>query len=434
MQSQLIAHTSVACAATAHAQLEDTRMQSPWIKLAALCFCALPLLSQARNVAPLQQGPYIAPMYSHAELDNARELDTAASAALAIGYRFSDAFALELYGLSGDFDQAQGGGEAATLSGASLGALAFLNGWLEGFYLPFAVGFLEADGQGGDDTKYDGLSLEAGLGYLLPLRIGDYGFALRVEARYRQHDGQDGRLLDEDAGGMQDNVFNLGLQLPFGLDKASAEQPQAAPVLVIDPCSDNKDNDGDGLFDYPDDPGCSSPTDGDETDLPQCADGRDNDGDGLIDFGADSGCASVSDNDEADPPCQQRLQFDAVSFDGCGDEDSLILEGVNFESDSAQLTPESSRILDQLAQVLTQQSDLRIHLLGYTDSRGRDEYNRNLSQRRAQAVLNYLVTAGVSEQQLMASGRGEANPIADNTTDDGRRQNRRVEVEMIGNN
>ena len=66
-------------------------------------------------------------------------------------------------------------------------------------------------------------------------------------------------------------------------------------------CSDGSDNDGDGLTDYPNDPGCSDPTDNDETDPPQCSDTSDNDGDGFIDM-ADPGCSSPSDNDETDPP------------------------------------------------------------------------------------------------------------------------------------
>ena len=70
-------------------------------------------------------------------------------------------------------------------------------------------------------------------------------------------------------------------------------------------CADGIDNDGDGLIDFPADPGCVDPADNDEVDptpLAQCADGIDNDGDGLIDFPADPGCVDASDNDEVDPP------------------------------------------------------------------------------------------------------------------------------------
>jgi len=77
-------------------------------------------------------------------------------------------------------------------------------------------------------------------------------------------------------------------------------------------CDDGLDNDGDGLIDYPADPGCSSTSDDDETDpLPtECNDGVDNDGDGLIDFGVDPGCASWEDDDETDPTGPTELFFD----------------------------------------------------------------------------------------------------------------------------
>jgi hypothetical protein len=83
--------------------------------------------------------------------------------------------------------------------------------------------------------------------------------------------------------------------------------PTALAAPPTNQCSDGKDNDGDGLIDYPQDPGCGSARDNDERDEaqspppPQCADGKDNDGDGKIDL-ADPGCVNSTDNDETDPP------------------------------------------------------------------------------------------------------------------------------------
>ncbi|MEZ4399059.1 MAG: hypothetical protein R3B06_03525 [Kofleriaceae bacterium] len=90
---------------------------------------------------------------------------------------------------------------------------------------------------------------------------------------------------------------------------ACAGAPGAAVCAPV-ACNDGVDNDGDGLADYPADPGCQSPTDADEADAcpsgpgcPVCANGVDDDGDGLIDFPADPGCAAASDDDEASPSC-----------------------------------------------------------------------------------------------------------------------------------
>ncbi|MBU1036912.1 hypothetical protein KKF32_02665, partial [Patescibacteria group bacterium] len=86
---------------------------------------------------------------------------------------------------------------------------------------------------------------------------------------------------------------------PFFI-QAAGESNLGLQIEPLYQCADGLDNDGDGLIDYPNDPGCSSASDNDETDpsVAQCADGLDNDGDGLIDYPNDPGCSSASDNDE----------------------------------------------------------------------------------------------------------------------------------------
>jgi thermitase len=95
-------------------------------------------------------------------------------------------------------------------------------------------------------------------------------------------------------------------QFGYGLINVGKALGQTAPPPSTQ-CSDGVDNDGDGLVDYPADPGCSSTTDNDETNAPpppstQCSDGVDNDGDGLVDYPADPGCSSTTDNDETNAP------------------------------------------------------------------------------------------------------------------------------------
>jgi len=106
----------------------------------------------------------------------------------------------------------------------------------------------------------------------------------------------------------------------------------------------------------------------------------------------------------------------------------IVLRGVTFEFDSDEMTGASMATLDVAAEALGECSNLRTAVEGHTDSVGSDTYNQGLSQRRAESVRNYLVTRGVSPGRLQAKGFGESRPIADNSTDDGRALNRRVEL------
>ncbi len=85
-------------------------------------------------------------------------------------------------------------------------------------------------------------------------------------------------------------------------------------------------------------------------------------------------------------------------------------------------------ILDQFANGLSSQPNTEVRIIGHTDSTGGDELNNRLSMERAQATKNYLVSRGVNPNQVMVAGRGEHEPVAENTTDAGRARNRRVEI------
>ena len=84
--------------------------------------------------------------------------------------------------------------------------------------------------------------------------------------------------------------------------------------------------------------------------------------------------------------------------------------------------------MDKLANVVSQYGKTTVTVVGHTDSEGSTDYNQQLSQRRAQAVIEYFESKNVNPQRLAALGRGETEPIADNKTDAGRRANRRVEL------
>lgn len=106
---------------------------------------------------------------------------------------------------------------------------------------------------------------------------------------------------------------------------------------------------------------------------------------------------------------------------------------VNFGFDSSNLTSAAMANLDKLAEVLKNNPDTNINIYGHTDSKGSDEYNLSLSDRRAAAVKSYLASKGIASSRMLTMGVGEKEPIASNDTDAGRAQNRRVEFAITAN-
>ena len=106
---------------------------------------------------------------------------------------------------------------------------------------------------------------------------------------------------------------------------------------------------------------------------------------------------------------------------------------VNFAFNSADLTSVAKTNLDKLATVLANNPDTNINVYGHTDSKGTDEYNQSLSERRAASVKNYLAAKGIASSRIFAIGVGEKEPVATNETDAGRAENRRVEFAITAN-
>jgi len=102
--------------------------------------------------------------------------------------------------------------------------------------------------------------------------------------------------------------------------------------------------------------------------------------------------------------------------------------GLLFDFDSDRIRSDAAENLRQLANSLNKFGNSSLLIVGHTDSQGDDAYNQNLSQRRANAASAYLQAQGVPSTRVSTSGRGELEPVASNATDDGRQQNRRVEV------
>lgn len=114
--------------------------------------------------------------------------------------------------------------------------------------------------------------------------------------------------------------------------------------------------------------------------------------------------------------------------------DNLILNmpsNVTFAVDSSAIDPEFQTTLGSVANTLSQYEKSYVDVLGHTDSTGSDQYNQSLSERRAVSVSNFLSNSGVQSARLATKGYGESQPIASNSTEDGRAANRRVELKIV---
>ncbi|WP_202742869.1 OmpA family protein [Acinetobacter calcoaceticus] len=109
---------------------------------------------------------------------------------------------------------------------------------------------------------------------------------------------------------------------------------------------------------------------------------------------------------------------------------ALNLQIINFASGSSDIPADNKAILDQAATLLNKVSGVKLNVGGHTDSTGNAAANKALSQRRAQAVVDYLTSKGVDASKLVAQGHGSDQPVAENTTDEGRFKNRRIEFSV----
>jgi OOP family OmpA-OmpF porin len=110
---------------------------------------------------------------------------------------------------------------------------------------------------------------------------------------------------------------------------------------------------------------------------------------------------------------------------------TYTLNDVRFDTNSANLKPSSFASLNELAELLLLKKTLKIELAGHTDGDGDNEYNLELSQRRADVVRNYLIKKGVPKERVTAVGYGEEQPVASNNSDEGKAKNRRTEVRIL---
>ena len=192
-----------------------------------------------------------------------------------------------------------------------------------------------------------------------------------------------------------------------------------------DGCPD-PDNDADGIVDADDACPMEAETFDGWADEDGCPD-PDNDGDGILD--ADDLCpdeAEVVNGEKDEDGCPDDILAVRAS------EKIVILEKLYFASGKDRILRRSFPVLTAVGNILRNAPDiLQVRIEGHTDSKGRDSYNQRLSQRRAEAVMRKLIAEGIDATRLEAAGYGEARPVADNETNEGRERNRRVEFLIL---
>jgi len=290
-------------------------------------------------------------------------------------------------------------------------------------YLMVGFGYLGVDaedgpqfvGNTGTDNNPSG---SVGLGF--KWRMGQSDFSLRGEHRLR---------VAFDTDNLTDQLTTLGVQYNFGGPNRN---------LGIRATDIKTDTDGDGILDMWNTPpgipvdarGCSldGDMDGVTSDKDRCPSSR---------AGADVdiyGCENDSDSDgvlDHHDKCPNTRAGARTDVNGCEIKDIISLPGVNFETGRDTLLQGTEYLLQTAADTLKKHPDLLIEVAGHSDDVGDASLNIGLSMRRAQTVRNYLIGYGVDQSRLTHKGYGEAQPIADNSTANGRATNRRVELRLV---
>jgi OOP family OmpA-OmpF porin len=270
----------------------------------------------------------------------------------------------------------------------------------------------------------DSAFINAGVGAKIP--FNDM-IALKLEAVYMQK--------YNDSRNDNNLAVLAGLNIAFG-----SKAQKAAPVAPVD-----GDDDKDGVLNSVDK--CPTTPAGKRVNAQGCFIDGDDDKDGVLNS-VDKclttpagkrvnaqGCFIDGDDDKdgvlnSIDICPNTPVGDAVNSDGCP---LKITLNIQFENNSDVINQKSYGIIQKYANFLNNYNSYSTEIIGYTDSKGSESYNQKLSEKRANAVKNILLKKGVPADRVSSAGMGESNPIADNSTKEGRAQNRRIEAVLTKN-
>ncbi|MFA6473053.1 MAG: OmpA family protein [Candidatus Latescibacterota bacterium] len=155
---------------------------------------------------------------------------------------------------------------------------------------------------------------------------------------------------------------------------------------------------------------------------------------GAIIGAAVGGTAGVLIGRNMDKQAEELKKVEGAKVERVGEGIQLTMEsGILFQTNQSALQSQAKQNIQQIADVLKKYPDTDIIIAGHTDSDGAEDYNQKLSERRAQSVADYLKNLGVSNMRLQTIGYGETQPVAENSTADGKQANRRVEIAVMAN-
>lgn len=365
--------------------------------------------------ASLAKNFYFSPSFNYLRAADSRGTQDGYGGQIALGKSVTPGLNLEITTqyLSADAKSGTGYTKSATLNGVGLGAMVFPSNYLPDLYVPLSLMRGQVKDNPGPIPNYSTTVFDVGLGYLLSLgKISEYlhGASLRTEVRYRT-DAHGRELAGVHTGqrkAFYEGIASVGLLIPLGnapVAAPPAAEPAPTEVVPVAPT----DSDGDGVTD----------------DLDQCPDTP---AGTPVD---EKGCPVQAPAPVEAPACKQPGAGEPIDLNGCKIGDSLVLKGVNFELDSAHLTPNAKTILDGVTDALLAQQNIKAEIGGYTSSEGSEKHNQKLSERRADSVKQYLVGRGIDAGRLSTHGYGESSPVADNNTNEGRELNRRVELKVM---
>jgi outer membrane protein OmpA-like peptidoglycan-associated protein len=326
------------------------------------------------------------------------------------------------------------------------------------------------------DNQADGVNFDGGIGFKVPIGKSK-STALFVAASYVKGIEAE-RMVPATPKGAEpvkytEDHFQITSIIEFGLGSKDTdgdgvkdkrdECPNTPAGVAVDEKGCCLDRDGDGIPDYKDD----CPDEAGDAKFNGCPD---RDGDGIMDKEDDcpdvaglakfKGCPDTDEDGVPDkidqcPNTPKGCPVDAVgcpldsdgdgvidcedkcptekgpaSNNGCPDWVEIQISALHFDFDKSELRPEGKAELDKLASQLNASKEYDIVVGGHTDSIGTEEYNMKLSERRAQAVVKYLLMKGVNNAYVGSNNYGESKPLVDNKTKENRQKNRRAEFEV----